>query len=217
MGFGYLFEQLAGPVLIYFLAQQLAGITGAWLHVRDMAALAGATAVLTLPLFVRMYRKDNEKWGVQEGALSFWQGVRIAACGVVCNAVLTLLVNLLFSLLPVEVSNETQERLFGSAFLSQIAGLCVFVPMAEEYVFRGLLYRRARQCLGSGGGISWLAVLLSAAVFALVHANPLQIAFAFPMGVVLAWACWHFGTVWAAVILHMAVNLSSVLASFLLG
>jgi membrane protease YdiL (CAAX protease family) len=80
-----------------------------------------------------------------------------------------------------------------------IGGL--MAPLAEEIIFRGLLYgwlRRFWQVLP--------ATLLSALVFGLVHAMIPVIAAAFVVGLALAYVYERTGSLWPPVIMHATQN-----------
>lgn len=81
-----------------------------------------------------------------------------------------------------------------------IVGL--LAPMAEELVFRGAVMR---QLLASR--ISPLvAILVSALLFALIHANPAQMPHAFLSGLLLGWLYWRTGSIVPAVAYHWVNN-----------
>lgn len=79
-------------------------------------------------------------------------------------------------------------------------------PIGEEFLFRGVLYRRIRDYLGL-----WPAALISAAIFGAVHGTFTQGVPAALMGVVLAVIYEHFGTLKASIAAHIAVNVFAVL------
>ncbi|MBY4797076.1 CPBP family intramembrane metalloprotease [Collinsella sp. AGMB00827] len=62
-----------------------------------------------------------------------------------------------------------------------------------------------------------VAIVLQGLAFGAMHLNLVQIAYAFPMGVLLAWVLWQTGSLWACIGLHFAVNASSFLMEPLLG
>ena len=76
----------------------------------------------------------------------------------------------------------------------------------EEVLFRGLVYNRLKDYNNE-----WLSMILAAGIFAVYHGNPLQILFAFPMGLLLLAVYEKEGTLMAPIALHMAVNISSIL------
>ena len=200
------------PVLWHYLVSMIIGIwaTTVGLHA-DAAFLTCLAALVVLPLFLWMYRKDQrmgmtartQKIGLPECLLA-------AALGVLCNLVMTLAVNVLFLYLPASLrgnlSNASQEALFGSRFLMQLVGIGIIVPIMEEVLFRGLVYNRL-----TGYTKNVWALLGGAAIFALYHGNVIQILFAFPMGIVLILLYRKKQNLAAPVIFHMAVNISSIL------
>lgn len=102
-------------------------------------------------------------------------------------------------------SNQTQERLLASQFAVQIIGLGILVPVAEELIFRGLVYARIRRRLPV-----WTSILLASAIFALYHGNMIQILFAFPMAVILSLLYEKGRWMGCPILFHMGVNLTTV-------
>lgn len=84
--------------------------------------------------------------------------------------------------------------------------ICVFAPVAEELMFRGAIFNS----LLSRGAAK--AVLLSALIFTLMHANPAQTIHQFFLGIILAFLVLSSGSVIPAIIVHIFNN---VLALFL--
>lgn len=72
-------------------------------------------------------------------------------------------------------------------------------PVVEELVFRGFLMRRLEK-YGKG-----FAVIVSAVLFGLMHANPLQIIFGTLMGLLLGYLATEYSIKWS-IILHIANN-----------
>lgn len=200
--------RVAGPVLIHYLAAYIVVIVGrVGLHINDAALLTTAAALVVLPLFVQCCREDASAQGREfPGRLSWRAGVCIFVLGVLCNWVLTELLNLFLQLLPVQLPNTAQEALFAGSFPIQLIGIGVAVPLMEEVLFRGLVYQRLRGYTKT----VWPAAALSAAVFALYHGNLIQMLFAFPMGLLLAELYRRWDTIKAPVLFHIAVNVSSI-------
>ena len=80
------------------------------------------------------------------------------------------------------------------------------MPIMEEVLFRGLVYNRLKAYNNE-----WWSMILAAGIFAVYHGNPLQILFAFPMGLLILAVYEKEETLLAPVVLHMAVNISSIL------
>lgn len=82
----------------------------------------------------------------------------------------------------------------------------VAAPLAEEMVFRGLLYPLLRQRAGI-----LASVLTTAAVFALMHGNVVQFASVLPLAVLLALVYERTRTLLPSVLMHLVFNLAAML------
>lgn len=194
--------RVLAPILIHFLVSNVIGIlfTTVGLHV-DAAFLTSITAVLVLPLFLWMYRKD----GAAKGRIQGRDYVLLALLGIFLNIAFTVLLNLL--LYNSGLSNEAQESLFGSALLTQLVGIGMIVPVMEEVLFRGLVYKRLKGYTKT----IWPGILAAAGLFAAYHGNVIQMLFAFPMGIILILIYRKWDDLRAPITFHAAVNISSIL------
>lgn len=120
-----------------------------------------------------------------------------------------VLITFALDILP--ISEEVWEEYNQSASMIDSAGLIpmlstvIFAPIAEETVFRGLVYTRLKRAMPA-----WVAAILQAAVFGALHGQILWVAYAFVMGLVLAaivestgsllraLRCTYASTLWAA-------------------
>lgn len=107
-------------------------------------------------------------------------------------------------------SNAVQEQLFAGQGAVQLFGLGILVPLAEELIFRGLIYTRIRQRIPAGG-----AIFFSALLFALFHGNMIQMVFAFPLALVLAWLYERSGWFACPLAFHMGANLTAIVLNLL--
>ncbi len=90
-----------------------------------------------------------------------------------------------------------------------ILALCVGAPLGEELLFRGAIQRELHKRVRP-----WIAIGITALLFALIHGNPVQMVAGFLMGCVLGWLYWRTGSVWPGIAMHFANNtLSTVVAS----
>ena len=89
--------------------------------------------------------------------------------------------------------------------------LCFIVPVAEELVFRGIVFGELRKGFGP-----WVSVLISAVVFGLMHGRDIHIGYALVCGIIIA-ACYYLtDSLIASIILHMIFNIfGSGVASFM--
>lgn len=79
--------------------------------------------------------------------------------------------------------------------------LALVVPIGEEIVFRGIVQQACRVGLGA-----WPAVLVSGALFGLLHLQPWFVLPLVATGIVLGLVYEITGTLWAPVALHVSYN-----------
>ncbi len=81
-------------------------------------------------------------------------------------------------------------------------------PLAEELAFRGLLFAS----LARAGLVSWAVVLITAALFAAFHFEPVRFGVLFVIGLCLGWLRLRTGRLGAPIIAHGVNNLPGALA-----
>lgn len=101
--------------------------------------------------------------------------------------------------LPNFVLNEF-SMILGNRWGYVAVGL--LAPVAEEMVFRGAILR---SLLGSIRN-HWVAIAISAVLFALVHANPAQMPHALLVGLLLGWMYYRTDSLVPGVAFHWANN-----------
>ncbi len=125
-------------------------------------------------------------------------------CGLLIVAyVIILLHNSVLYFLGVNTQGDEILKMFDSLespiwfFLVGV----VFAPIVEEIFFRGFLFQGFRQKYG------WIpATLLSSAIFAAAHLDPVAFIPTFVLGSVLAYVFHRSNSVWPGIILHFLVN-----------
>ena len=100
---------------------------------------------------------------------------------------------------------ELQKMADDKSMISGISGIlygCIFGPIAEEIGFRGILL----------GGLlktrcrPWLAILISAIAFGLLHKFPMAFFGSIIFGIIVGWLYWRTGSIIPCVIVHIANN-----------
>ena len=126
---------------------------------------------------------------------------------------LAAVVALVLALLPIpqelmEAYNNAAVGLGEPGLISALSTV-LFAPIAEEVIFRGLVYTRLRRAMPAA-----LACVLSSLVFGLLHGQLLWIAYAFIMGARApfgqALSCMLRSTLWA----HTPCNTCRAVFSF---
>ena len=80
--------------------------------------------------------------------------------------------------------------------------LCIIAPIAEEYLFRGLMMRKMLKWNIS----PWYAIIGSSIMFGLIHLNPAQIPGPIILGIVMAWMCYRTRSLIPGIIIHITNN-----------
>lgn len=116
------------------------------------------------------------------------------------------LVNLLAEWLSLaDVNGEWLRQLMHDPCGVLVVSLCA--PLTEEMLFRGGVQGYLQR---SGCRPVW-AVVVAAALFAVVHANPAQMPAAFLLGVLLGAVYGITGSLWPSVVAHVFNNASGVM------
>ena len=221
----YLFS-IIWPVALHMILSDFSVIilTAATGQTPDSALCTTLTAILVIPPVLWMYRGDgkpaaNRLKSVAEqdakkelddkengGPTLTWRIFMGIAC-FVSGGILDRVWSQVLLWLRVQdyFSNQTQEQLLASQLAVQIIGLGILVPVAEELIFRGLLYARLRRMLPV-----WASVLTASVIFALYHGNMIQILFAFPMAIILTLLYEKGKWISYPILFHMGVNLTTV-------
>lgn len=119
-----------------------------------------------------------------------------------------------------EVGHETFERLktsSGAQVWLELLGAVVAAPLIEEAVFRGFLQTGAQSWMGPTARSRWVAILLTAATFGLVHVGAVPVANVpclVVFGVLLGWAYEATGCFWVSVAMHAGFNAISFALGF---
>lgn len=107
---------------------------------------------------------------------------------------------------------ESSSLIYSAPIVVQVLVTSVAAPLVEELLFRGIVYKRLRTIMNITP-----AMIISAALFGLVHGNMVQFVYAFLIGLIFAFVYEKFKTIWAPIILHASANMLSVIITFLSG
>lgn len=103
----------------------------------------------------------------------------------------------------------SMEFLFTSEWIGPLL-LVVLGPLTEEIIFRGLILRGLL-----GRCRPWVAIVISAALFSLMHLNPAQIPITLGLGIVLGWVYFRTRSLGLCVFGHALNNGSTFLTGYL--
>ncbi|MCH5255412.1 MAG: CPBP family intramembrane metalloprotease [Lachnospiraceae bacterium] len=169
-------------------------------------AIIGGFAMLIgilslLPDFRRTVNKEKKE---KEGNDSL---LKITIVTLLLAITSSLAVNILFIELHITENSETYSKVaqkqYGVPFLLGIILYGLISPIAEEILFRGLVYNRLKKYCAVPA-----AILLSAVLFGLFHGNLVQGVYGFLMGCLMAIVYERFGSFLHAVLFHAVANVT---------
>lgn len=124
---------------------------------------------------------------------------------VILGASLALFLNVLISFLKIAELSKTYGTVSDKQFsLTLPVGILLYgiiSPLAEEVVFRGLVFNRIRRNIGV-----YAAIILSSALFGVYHFNIVQGLYGILMGLVIAWIYERYGGFIYPCLVHMGAN-----------
>lgn len=142
--------------------------------------------------------------------------VRTIVVGVLAGVALKLLMkSVVMPLLGAPPTNQAYGFLTGNtvAAIGMVWAIVVGAGFGEETLFRGFLFERSATWFGSGRVATWTTVLVTSAIFAVVH-YPVQklpgVQQAFITGMVMAVIYARTRQLWLPMILHAAFDLAAL-------
>ena len=161
-----------------------------------LVALSATASIITLIIFLWRKWTPMGKTYIQSKPWATLAWSAVAALGVVIPSVW---LQEQMPALP-DVAGETLTKIIstpGGYFV-----IALLAPVVEEVVFRGAILRALLSSMKS----KWGAICFTAALFALIHANPAQMPHAFLMGWLMGWLYMRTGSILPAVVFHWANN-----------
>lgn len=172
----------------------------------DLLFLAAAALIFALRRNNVLSRKQNLalRNPVSPGrlALIFWMGVTL-------DYAIAIPLGILQQLLPekaVEDYAQTQAVYDSGGLIVYIIAGVILAPIVEELVFRGLISTRL-----SRGMPAWIAVLIAAAGFGILHGTLIQGLYAGLLGILLGAVFFREDSLIASIVLHFGFNFASLL------
>lgn len=218
------------PCGIHFLISQIVGYTalavlcygigyGLEFYQSQTILMTGITALLTMIPCIWFYQKDKNA-RVARGLipeqpgrkLKPGEGIFLLLIGAAFATFANMLVALLQNVLNVQEYQENMAQITnGKSFFMLIFWMGVIAPLAEEIVFRWLIYLRLRDYTRMA-----TAAVISGVFFGIYHMNLTQAVYAGILGIVFAYFLELTGNLWASVLLHMGANIWSLILPELL-
>lgn len=104
---------------------------------------------------------------------------------------------------PIDLPNFLEEQFQQmSRSWTGFLGICIIGPIMEEMMMRRVILKEMRKLTHS----MWWGIIISAAIFSVIHVNPVQVVFAMPAGIVLGWLYCKTGTLLVPICIHILNN-----------
>lgn len=171
--------------------------------------ILGAAALFTVPLTLTLFLADRKRDRVlnipQNNKAKIWKYSGI----IVLGAAVSIGINCLSAMSKLALSSaqyeQTSAMFYAAPVWVQFLCLGLIIPLTEEFMFRGVLFKRFRE----QGGF-FRSALISSLLFALTHSNVVQLLYSFILGMFLAYVYEKYGSFKAPAVLHIAANITSL-------
>lgn len=194
--------------LTYFALEMLLGTDNQSYMMRQLIC-AAATIPFIMTYYMQDKKLENHVYGERKLTLD---GKLVRDIFLVIGSAMTLgiAVNNIIAMTPLVEKftgfTEANEAFFAGQVIYELLGSCLLIPIAEELLYRGVVYKRLRLLVGVTP-----AIVLSALLFGLMHVNLVQFLYAGILGLLLAFMLERTGRLYAPILGHIAANLAAVI------
>ncbi len=126
-----------------------------------------------------------------------------------CMPLITL-INAISMLFVDNAVASMSSDILEAPFMAMFLLMGILGPLNEELVCRGIFYQSYKR-----SGTMLQAMLLSAMLFALMHMNFNQAAYAFVIGMIAVLLVEATGSLWSSVLLHVTINIQPVFLMYM--
>lgn len=171
----------------------------------NYAAIAISFYLIGFPVFYLMIKNLPEEEKRESKTLGVFEVIKICFMSYSIVYIVNFLTNILMMLIAVikgsEVTNPLVNMLEGSNWIWSLIFAGILSPIIEEMMFRGVMLNKLRRYGDK------VAIITTAILFGLFHANFSQFFYAVALGIVFAYVTLKTGTIKYSIILHIVVNI----------
>ncbi|MBQ7254225.1 MAG: CPBP family intramembrane metalloprotease [Bacteroidales bacterium] len=200
-------------VLIFFVGSVAASVF--YLSGIESSSLTYAATMLLPLLWAFLISRRNQASGLGFVPLDeprpgrFKSMLPVFATVIVATPFLAALIEPLTALFPMsDIMRAAFEKMFDTSRpVDTFIAASILAPLCEELLCRGLICRGLL-----ARNKPWVAIVVSALIFALLHGNLQQGTAAFGLGLFMGWVYYKTHSLWATIAIHFVNNtLSQVL------
>ena len=171
----------------------------------NYAAIAISFYLIGFPVFYLMIKNLPEEEKRESKTLGVFEVIKICFMSYSIVYIVNFLTNLFMMLIAVikgsEVTNPLVNMLEGSNWIWSLIFAGILSPIIEEMMFRGVMLNKLRRYGDK------VAIITTAILFGLFHANFSQFFYAVALGMIFAYVALKTGTIKYSIILHIVVNI----------
>lgn len=210
IGIHFIIAQIVSSLALVMIQRHGKGLDT---YYKSSILLIGISGLLTMLPVLYLYRRDRVSRVVgglvkipgtgrgkpAEYLLLLFMGAAMAQFG-----------NLIISIIQVFLQSSAYQETFskvmdGKSLAETVYWMGIVAPVAEEAVFRWLVYARLRDYLRMPA-----AIVISGLLFGVYHGNILQFIYASMLGCLFAYFMEMTGSLYASVLLHIGANVWSL-------
>lgn len=206
IGIHFFIAQVLGSLVLLGIRYATGG--GVEVYYENAVWITGAAGILTAVPMMLLYRRDRVRRGEAglvpgrgRGRLSLREGILLLFTG----AALALFMNLIMAFLTMFLESDYQENMAmmeeGKGMGTLIFWLGIVAPVAEEMIFRWVVYLRLRDFRRMVP-----AIVVSGLLFGIYHGNIVQAIYASVLGMAFAWMLEMTGNLLSSILLHVGAN-----------
>lgn len=188
-------------------------LSSSWIN---YIALAISYYLIGFPVFYFMIKGLPEGEKREDKKLGVWEIVKFCFISYSLMYIFNFLTNIFIILISIfkgsEVVNPLQNIIEGSSLILTLIFVGILSPIIEEMMFRGIMLNKLRRYGDK------VAIVTTALLFGLFHANFSQFFYATVLGLIFAYVTLKTGTIKYSIILHIFVNtMGSFIISLIIG
>lgn len=111
-----------------------------------------------------------------------------------------------------EYMNEILAPISQGSIIISIITVGIVAPIAEELLFRGVIYNTLNRKIS----VKW-TIIIQAIFFGVFHGNLIQGLYATLLGVIFGYVTYKTKSLWPAITMHIVNNLVATIVSYLIG
>lgn len=181
-------------------------------YLKYLPVVTTVVALCVIPAFMLLYKSDikyEKMIGIPEREKApVWRYAVIIGIAIPLAIASTNILTLSKITVYSKSYQETGIQLYQAGLGLKLLGYGLIVPVAEELMFRGLIYKRLLFM-----GDKRRAVLFSAVLFGMYHGNMVQGIYGFVVGYVAVYLYDKYGSIKAPILLHAVMNIAAVIGT----